>query len=306
LLLFAVFLCIYFSPGLKYKKLLLSLIVLLITYEAIQTGMFTTVVYMGVVMGSIVFIGSKIAFWKKITMTALAVLFIIALQSAKGSFRKQTWGGGYEGSKTGLFTDLMKENVTNFSAIFDNKAFFPLYARMNQGFITAHVMRRIPAVQDFDNGRSIYLTVASALVPRIIWEDKLESGGAYNMKHFAGWTLIGWSANIGPVGEAYGNFGVVGGIVYMFIFGLFIRLAYFTVLRLSNRLPLLIFWIPVLFFELSYCMEGDTLQALNSIIKVSVFTYIIYLIQPRLLGLIRNKTDKPRVAQSPLKVSADL
>jgi len=108
LLLFAALLTIYFSPELKYKKLLIGLIILHIVYEAIQTGMFTIIVYMGVVIGSIIFIGANIVFWKKIMMTALAILFIITLQSTKGAFRKQTWGGGYEGSKTGLFADLVK------------------------------------------------------------------------------------------------------------------------------------------------------------------------------------------------------
>jgi hypothetical protein len=153
---------------------------------------------------------------------------------------------------------------------------------MNQGYNTALVMRRIPSIQDYDNGRSIYLTIASALLPRVLWNGKLESGGTYNMKHFAGWDLRGWSTNIGPVGEAYGNFGVWGGVIYMFFFGLFIRLAYFTVLRISSRLPLLIFWIPVLFFELSYSMENDTLQALNSIIKAAIFMWAIYKVAPSL------------------------
>lgn len=285
LLLFSAILCIYFSPGLKRKAVYISIIVLLILYEAIQTGMFTVVVYMGVVMGSIIFIGSRIAFWKKLAIMTLTVFFIITLQTTKGTFRKKTWGKTYEGSKTELFTDLMKENFSNYNNIFDRNAFFPLYARMNQGYNTALVMRRIPTVQDFDDGHSIYLTVASALLPRVIWEDKLEAGGVYNMKHFADMTIVGWSTNIGPVGEAYGNFGLWGGELFMFIFGLFIRVVYFKVLRLAHKLPLLIFWIPVLFFELSYSMENDTLQALNSIIKVAIFTLVFYLIAPALLGV---------------------
>jgi hypothetical protein len=289
LLLFSAMMCIYFSPGLKYKRWLITAIVLLIVYEAIQTGMFTIVVYMGVVIGSIIFIGTRIAFWKKASITALAVLFIILLQSTKGAFRKATWQNEYEGSKTGLFFDLMQTNFSNFNVVFDQKTFFPLYTRMNQGYNTALVMRRIPAIQDFDNGNSLYLTVASSLLPRVIWQDKLESGGVYNMKHFTGWVIKGWSTNIGPVGEAYGNFGVTGGIIYMFFFGLFIRFAYYKVLTVSFRYPLLLFWIPVFFFELSYSMENDTLQALNSLIKASIFVWVVFKLAPSLF--VARKTN---------------
>ena len=284
LLLFTALLCIYFSPGLKYKKHLLGFIILLILYQAIQSGMFTVFVYMGVVIGSIIFIGSKIAFWKKMIMTVVAVLLILTLQVTKGTFRRQIWGADYQGSKIGLFTDMMQRNLGNYESLFDQKAFFPLYARMNQGYNTGLVMRRIPAVQDYDNGQSILLTIASAIMPRVLWQDKLQSGGAYNMKHFAGMKIAGWATNIGPVGEAYGNFGVTGGIIYMFLFGLFIRFAFFKVIKLSAKYPLLIFWIPVLFFELSYSMENDTLQALNALLKGAVFAWLAYKVAPQLFG----------------------
>jgi len=298
LVLFSALLCIYFTPRFKYRRLLLVFIILLIVYEAVQSGMFTIVVYMGVVIGSIIFIGTRIAFWKKITITAVAILFILILQTTKGSFRKQTWRRGYEGSKVELFTGLMKDNFSNLDKLFDKNAFFFLYTRMNQGYNVSLVMKRIPAVQDYDEGKSIYLTVASSLLPRVIWQDKLESGGIYNMKHFAGWNIKGWSTNIGPIGEAYGNFGVTGGIIYMFFFGLFIRTAFFIVLRLSSKYPLLLFWIPVLFFELSYSMENDTLQAMNAVIKGSVFVWIMYKIAPYLFTAPK-KNDKLTDENSP-------
>ena len=51
------------------------------------------------------------------------------------------------------------------------------------------------------------------------------AGGQYNMKYYTGLVIEGWSTNVGPVGEAYGSFGVTGGIMYMFCLGLFIRWA---------------------------------------------------------------------------------
>jgi hypothetical protein len=294
LMLFAGFLYVYFSPSFKYKGLLLGAISIAILMEAVQSGMFTVVVYMGVILGSIIFVGLRISMVKKLIYFFLAMFMVVTLQSTKGVFRKQTWNKDFAGSKLETFATLMYQNAVNSEKLFDPNAFFPLYSRMNQGYNVALVMRRIPAVQPFDDGHSIYMTVLSAILPRFLWADKMKSGGFYNMKHFAGWEVYGWSTNIGPVGEAYGNFGEAGGIIYMFIFGLFIKFVFFTVLKKSKQIPLLLFWLPVFFYELSFSMENDTLQALNSIIKVSAFAYFIYLSVPKLLGARQKLLDRQR------------
>ncbi|HYC30510.1 MAG TPA: hypothetical protein VEB42_16860, partial [Chitinophagaceae bacterium] len=211
----------------------------------------------------------------KLLALAGAIICTITLQLVKGALRKQTWVNNYSGSRVEAFQDALVEKTSNIGGIFSENAFFPVYARMNQGYNTAMVMRRIPQMQDYDKGRSIMISIAAAFVPRFVWPDKPESGGVYNMLYFAGYQLRGWSANIGPMGEAYGNFGITGGIIYMFFFGLFISWVYMQVIKISKRFPLLFLWIPLIFFETMYSMENDTLQALNSVLKSGAFLFVI-------------------------------
>ena len=97
---------------------------------------------------------------------------------------------------------------------------------------------------------------------------------------------------MGPLGEAFGSFGAVGGIIYMFFLGLFIRWAYLKVFQVSRKIPLIIFWLPLLFYQVSYSAENDTLQILNSLTKGALFIFIIYKIFPSIFTTIQKKEIK--------------
>ena len=168
---------------------------------------------------------------------------------------------------------------------------FGLYMRSNQGVNVSLVMNRIPARQPFDNGSYLFKTVASSFVPRFLWPDKPEAGGVFNMEHYAGIRIRNWSTNIGPIGEAYGNFGTNGGIFYMFILGVFLRFIFKKVLQISEKVPLLILWIPVLFFQVTYSAESDSLQILNSIIKSAFFLWILYKFLPSWFGVVKSSSQ---------------
>jgi hypothetical protein len=144
-------------------------------------------------------------------------------------------------------------------------------------------------MQPFDGGINIATNLASSLIPRIFWPDKPEAGGKYNMQYYAGITLKGWSTNVGPLGEAYGSFGVAGGIIFMFFLGLFIRYCYAKVFKLAINTPLLIFWIPVMFYQVTYAAETDCLQIFNSVIKSAFFVFLLYKYAPVLFGMAKKK-----------------
>ncbi len=155
---------------------------------------------------------------------------------------------------------------------------------MNQGFNITLVMKRIPAQQDYDNGSRLLTTAFSALVPRFLWPDKPEAGGKESMKYFTGLQIEGWSTNVSPLGEAYGSFGPIGGIFYMFMLGLFIRWAYKKVFTIAQKIPLLILWVPVLFYQVTFCMETDSLQIFNSLLKGAFFLWLLYKLTPGWFG----------------------
>ena len=283
---FAGLLYVFYSPNFKNKWTILTLFIVFILLNALRSGMFTIVAYMGLTLFSFLFLGRKASFLRKTLVFFVCAFLLLVIQSIKPAYRKVLWRSQYHGSKAGLFINLAADKISTGDFL-SMKSFFPIYYRTNQGFNVALVIRRFPAVKPHDNGKNLMLAAASAFVPRVLWPNKPEAGGKFNMKYYANITLRGWSTNVGPLGEAYGSFGVTGGIIFMFCLGMFIRWAYYKLFSLSRKIPLLICWIPVLFYQITYSAETDTLQILNSLIKAAFFIWVLYKFLPGWFGVAK-------------------
>jgi hypothetical protein len=250
---------------------------------------------MGVTIFSFFQIGTKVSMVKKVILFITAAAFFVVLQNVKTVYRKNTWLTGFEGSRIELFSNLVVDNVQKGDALLSENAFFPLYSRANQGYNIALVMRKIPTMQEYDNGERLLTVLASVFIPRFLWPGKPEAGGKFNMKYYAGWTIRSWSTNVGPIGEAYGSFGPVGGIIYMILLGFFLRWVYLRVFVLVKKTPALICWLPFLFYQTTSSAETDTLQILNSIIKSAFFIWLLIKLFPGWFLIYKN-TDVKKAA----------
>jgi hypothetical protein len=279
---FSGFLYLFYAKDFPYRKLILTVFSLFIIYKGISSGMFTIIAYMGITLFSILIFGKQNSIVKKVAIFSMALLFFVILQNTKRVYRRMVWEKTYSGNQFTLFGKIFLENIQKGEVLFEKDEFFPIYARANQGYNVAMVMKRIPAIKDFDNGSRLAKVFLSAFVPRFLWPDKPEAGGKFNMEYYAGFRIKGFSTNVGPLGEAYGSFGVIGGIFYMVLLGAFIRWFYGRVFKLAVKYPLLILWIPVLFFQVTYSAENDTLQIINSLLKASLYIYILFKLFPSL------------------------
>lgn len=297
---FAGFLYVYFSGSFSLRNAILFLFGIFIIFSAIIGGMFTIVAYMGMTLFSFFFIGRETSLFKKSIIFVVAIILVFIVQTIKPTYRYLVWKKNYEGNKAALFGELMYNKISSKEDFLSKKAFFPIYYRTNHGYNLALVMRRFPKVEPHDNGSHLFFLMASSFVPRVIWPDKPEAGGLANMKYYTGITLRRVAMNVGPVGEAYASFGRNGGILYMVLLGLFIRWAYTVVFSISKRIPTMIFWIPVLFYQVSFSAENDTLQILNSLFKTGIFIYIFYKLKPIyfLPFLKKNSIYKGRLIKS--------
>ncbi len=281
---FAGILYIFYSPTFPLKTIVLILFSSFVVGLAIESGVFTVVVYMGITLCSFFFLGKKQALWKKFVVFVAGCFLLFITQNVKTSYRDITWRDTEVENKTTLFGDILIDKLANVDQLVEVNGFFTVYMRTNQGFNISLVMKRIPIHQEFDGGNRLLITAASALVPRFLWPDKPEAGGKESMKYFTGLNITGWSTNVSPLGEAYGSFGPALGIIYMFLLGLFIRWVYKKVFIIAQRIPLLVLWIPVLFYQVTYCMETDSLQIFNSLLKGAFFLWLIYKLIPGWLG----------------------
>lgn len=273
-----VFYCLYSSfPN---KRIILIFVFGLLFLRAISAGMFGELVFMVIMSVILIFLGNKMNFITKFSMLIIGIFSIILLQAVKPAFREQTWGATVEGSKLGIFTDMLSEKIANPSTLLENETvLFAFYMRFNEGQIISRVINKVPERLPYANGETIFLSIASTLVPRFLWPNKPEAGGAYNFERFVGIKLRGYSIGISPFGEAYGNFGKTGGIIFMFFFGLLFNFLFQLMLKFAVKTPSLILWFPFLFFY-AVKIETDVVSMLNSIIKGAIFAYLTYRIFP--------------------------
>ena len=278
--LFAFLFYIIFHKNFPQKKYFAIGIGLFIVLDALRSGMFTIIAYMGGLFLIILLSGKRIPLITKFSLFIVAIFFIAFLQLFKLELRRS-----FARKQNLPVTELVNNVITKTSASDFESTLFPLYYRMNQGFNIALVMRHIPKNVEYLGPEFLLTNFVSSFVPRLFWEDKPQAGGIENMRIYTGLNIKGWSTNVGPIGEAYGSFGYIGGWLYIMLFAGFIRAAYTKFISLSKKIPILFLWMPPFFYQTIYVMEADSLQAFNSLMKGAVFLFLLYKLFPVLFGV---------------------
>jgi hypothetical protein len=263
---------VIYSPN-KKKNLVVPGVVLLMIGESMLTGMFGELVFILALSIILLLLGKKISFPKKLGFALLGIFLIILIQSVKGDYRRKSWTQG--GADPSYFAELIVDRVATPSSMFDPMDLFMTSVRMNQGWLVAETMKMVPARYSFGNGEPLAAAVAASIVPRFVWPDKPEAGGKANLKRFWGFDLVGWSTNIGTLGEAYANFGRNGGLAYLFFYGLFFNLMLAAILKMAEKRPTLVLWLPFLFFSVIN-VETDLLSTMGALVKSLIFMWIVF------------------------------
>lgn len=250
---------------------------LVITTDALAQGMFGELLYITVLVVLLILLEKKIKDWLKYTVAIVGFFAVLLLQSVKSDYRNITWRGEGRGdqSNTEAFFNLIVERLGTPERFYDLDLLFPTVNRFNQGMIVGKVLDYVPNHAPFAEGETIFLSLAATFVPRFMWPDKPMAGGHFNMERFAGFRLDGVSMNISPMGEAYGNYGVEGGIFFMLLYGLFFAMLIVLLMNYVKKRPTIILWFPVLFLN-SVQIETDILMVLNSLIKNIIFVAFCY------------------------------
>lgn len=254
--------------------------------QAIRKGMFGELVYVLLLAGLLMLLGKKISSLQKYGLAIVGFFCVLILQSVKADYRAIAWRGQGDPnqSNTGAFVSLIADRVAEPGRFFDLDLMFPTVNRFNQGLIVAKVLDHVPNRAPFAEGETIFKSLAATFVPRFLWPDKPQAGGHENMLRFTGFKIEGYSMNISPMGEAYGNYGVEGGIFFMLLYGLFFSLLIVLLMSYVKKRPTIILWFPVLFLN-SIQMETDILMCLNSLIKNMVFVAAVFWLANRFLRL---------------------
>lgn len=168
--------------------------------------------------------------------------------------------------------------ITNPSELFDEERLWHMSVRANQGQIVSRVINYVPKNENYAYGETILSAVTASLIPRFLWPNKPRTGADMVCRFLGDCSSYknGMSYNIGPIGESYVNFGPIFGVVFMFVYGLFMKYSYIFVLNQCNIYPRLLLWIPAIFIGFVFTMENDILSAINTLFKAGIFIYMLF------------------------------
>lgn len=221
-------------------------------------------------------------------------IFITLYQGIKADYREFVWGKELStGHKIALLSDLL--NPETIVAAFDtdienNESLIQTMHRLNQGWQTSKVIKHVPSRVDYQYGEEFFNDVFSSILPRALWANKRIVNDYQRFNHYTGYSLnSSTSMSMGVVGDFYLNFGKIGTVIVLFLFGFFIsKVNSFFISKYVTSNPINLIWLPFIF---SYLMRpgNEFYMVLNHLIKsVFVLFFVFNIVYPR-IGVFKRK-----------------
>jgi len=276
---------LYFTNS-PSKYIILSFIIITLILDAVATTMFHSLfLWVTFIVLYVAYI-KKYGLWLKLCVLTFGFIILFATQAVKGEYRSTLWYGSHQvESNTDYFTSLIQNQINSDAGLFSEHNIRRFIYRINQGWIVAHTMNFTPAAEPFADGETIIRGITSSILPRFLNPDKYVAGGREYFERFSGLVLVGGtSMNLSPLGEAYANYGVAGGIIFMFFFGLIINFAFSKVLQIAITRPTVILWLPLIFLQVVKA-ETDFTTVFNHLVKASFLVWLLYWSFQRFFGI---------------------
>jgi hypothetical protein len=218
-----------------------------VVISSLGSGMFHDLLTWIIFLAAVFAIKYAVSFYVKITGLVIFIFVATTIQLLKSDYRVLT---SIDDNQAGIETfakvyqqENMKEGVFNFQKIAQSNV------RINQGFIVTNIMFTVPEKEPYANGEELKDILKAAFLPRILAPDKLKAGDRSLFRKYSGIPITqGTSMGLSSVGDAYINFGVLGGIVFMFFLGLMYSEVLVFFFNIQSRFPLIILFSPLIFY----------------------------------------------------------
>nr|WP_321452404.1 hypothetical protein [uncultured Carboxylicivirga sp.] len=255
--------------------------IILAFIPVIRDAFFSGVFYIALIWSTFVFLyyaaaKTQYSFNKKFLIILLSFYMIMALDGTKKDYRAVIWTNQSISfiERTGLLGQLFFERLT-FQNITSDEDLSARITRANQGALVTWVMDWVPREEAFANGSTVKDAIIAAIFPRFLMPNKAKAGGKENFERFTGHELKGTSMNISLLGEAWANYGYWGGLVFMYMVGLFYSFSLNKFTVLIRNYPIYYYFIPFLFIYIIKA-EDDLMTPLNHIFKAGITLYILH------------------------------
>jgi hypothetical protein len=239
------FLLILGSKELKVAPLVV--VIGSIVGSSLGEGMFHDLLTWIIFIGAIFAIKYKFGFNAKLIASVSFIFLATTIQLLKASYRTAT-GSGQEEAGVETFSKLYEEQNKDKS-IFSFESIAPATVRINQGFIITNIMYNVPAVIPYSDGEEMYQLFEAGIMPRIFAPNKLNAGDRSIFMKYSGIRIkAGTSMGLSSVGDAYLNFGEIGGCIFMFFLGLMYSYILNVFYKKSKDYPILILFTALVFY----------------------------------------------------------
>ncbi len=204
----------------------------------------------------------------KIAVLLMASMALFSIQVIKQEYRLLLLKGENPSAIA-----LIRSYLTPGGQAWETSTLSLAITRLNQGWIISAIMKHVPENEPFAEGETVKEAVLASIAPRFLWADKKTAGGRESFRRFTGLQIANsTSMGISPLGEAYANYGVTGGISFMVMFGGFFALFYYGTLRFALKNPSFLFWIPLIFYQ-AMKAETELSVIMNQLTKGSVVAF---------------------------------
>lgn len=268
-----VFMMIFGSRQLKLSAIIL--VVSSIILSSLGEGMFHDLLTWLIMLATVYAIKIKPSVSYKLATLSIFTFIVLIIQLTKGEYRSAL-NSGEEGN-VGTFQEVY-EKSNEKGGLFDFKRLAENNTRINQGFILTNVMYRVPNLVPYENGSEMSQIIQSAIMPRIIYKEKLRAGDKKIFTKYSGIQLrSNTSMALGSLSDAYINYGIEGGVFFMFLLGCFYSFVLNSFLKYNKHYPALILFAPLVFY---YPIRPDCeLQTiLGHLLKACFLIWLIHII----------------------------
>lgn len=301
---------VYLISGLKFiglfmlllgtKRLKLWLMALVfgsIIVSTLRGAMFHDFLTWLIMLGAVLGIKFKPTLTFKTIGAITFILIAVIIQQVKGDYRTVAYTG--EGGGAGLqsFQRIVEEKESKGS-LFSPASLAKSNIRINQGYIITNIMITVPDKVPFQDGKELMQILEAAFLPRIIAPDKLNAGDRTIFTKYSGLALRqGTSMGLSSLGDSYINFGIFGGCIMMFFWGLAFSVVLNGFFNFSRYYPVLLLFTPLVFY---YPIRPDCeLQtSLGHLVKSCVLIYLLILFWKKDINKIQ--LTKPKQMPAPV------
>jgi hypothetical protein len=258
----------------KLKVIPLIIVYGSIILSSLGQGMFHDLLTWIIFLASVFAIKYKPRNNIKLALSFSFIFISLAIQQLKTDYRVATWERKEEAGIASI--NKAYEESQEKNSFFSYKSLATSNIRFNQGYIVTNIMKTVPAKVPHAYGEELAQILEAAFLPRILAPDKLKAGNQTIFKKYSGMPLSkGTSMGLSSVGDAYINFGVTGGCIFMFLFGMFFSEVLKIFYRQSKMYPVLLLFIPLVFY---YPIRPDCeLQTLlGHLVKSCFLIFIVF------------------------------